>query len=89
MELELWIDALHVGALPPSDTPRLGAALESELQRLIEAQGLPSGWGVTGVELAIDAIQPPTAAGAEALGAHLARAIYGAMVNGQNTQPTE
>lgn len=89
MELELWIDALHVGNLPPSDTPRLGAALESELQRLIEARGLPSGWGVTGVELAIDAIQPSSAPNAEAMGVQLAQAIYAAVVNGQDTQRYE
>ena len=77
--IELRIEELVLHGFAPGDRHRVGAAVERELARLLAERGLPPGL-VRGADLSrLDggsfAVAP--GAGAEAIGARVARAVYG------------
>lgn len=79
MEIEIRIDSLYLGNMPPVDYQHVGAAMQRELERLIGERGAPVQRSGGSAEIAVDAIQLPPHLGAEGLGIHLAQSIYAAV----------
>jgi hypothetical protein len=81
MNIDLHIEKLVLYGVAPGDRGRVGAAVERELARLIEEQGVPPGLTHGGGAARIDAGSLTIAPGmaADALGAAIAQAVYGGM----------
>jgi hypothetical protein len=81
MNIELHIERLVLHGIAPGERYRVGAAVERELARLIEERGVPDqltrGGDVARLDGGSFAIEPGMAA--DALGAAIARAVYGGM----------
>jgi hypothetical protein len=79
--VELRIDELRLHGFPVSDRYRIAEAVERELTRLMETEGLPSGMAEGMALDRIDAgsIQLSGAAKPADIGARIARAIYGGL----------
>lgn len=76
--IEIEIDSLVLNGFRASDRYRIGAAFESELNRLIREEGLPAG-GPGGLDLSrLDAgsVQIPAGTPTAKIGFNLARSIY-------------
>ncbi len=79
--IELRIEELVLHGFAPGDRHRIGEAVERELARLLVERGLPTGLA-RGADLSRHdggsfAVAP--GAGAEAIGARVARAVYGGL----------
>ncbi len=74
----LWIqiDHLELRGVGRVDEQHVVAALQSELKRLIAANGAPRGWGHGQVLERVQAAARPSTLTAKSLGAQLARTIY-------------
>jgi hypothetical protein len=84
--IELHIDELILHGFAPIDRAPIAAAIERELGRLLAERGAPPGWA-QGADLArLDggSFDVAPGAGADAVGAQVARAIY----NGMGAQRT-
>jgi hypothetical protein len=81
--LELALDHLQLPDLPPGQRMRLVEAIEQELGRLWAEQGVPA--GVTGERFSLEGAQIEVPAGTppQAIGVHVARAIYSGMAGTQ------
>ncbi len=81
MNVELHIERLILHGVAPGERYRVGAAVERELARLIEESGLPDQLTQGGARARLDAgsfaIDPGMPA--DALGAAIARAVYGGL----------
>jgi hypothetical protein len=76
--VEVHIDRLVLDGVPNADGRAIGGALERELARLLHEEGLPTLPGVRSSD-AVDAgvVEPGHEASAAAIGARLARGVYG------------
>lgn len=81
--LELAIDHLLLPDLPPSQRTRVVEVIEQELGRLWAEQGVPA--GVTGDRFTLDGaqIELPSGTPPQAMGVHVARAIYNGLAGTQ------
>jgi hypothetical protein len=81
MNIDLHIEKLVLDGVAPSDRGRVGAAVERELARLLQEQGVPSGLTHGGGAARIDAgsfsMMPNQSP--ESLGVAIAQAVYGGM----------
>jgi hypothetical protein len=77
--IELHIERLVLHNLPALDRGALGAAVERELVRLLAEGGLPGplAQGGARAQLSGGEFELAPGAGAEAIGAQVARAVYG------------
>lgn len=77
--LDLHIDELIIDGLPHVNGDQLGAIVRQELARLFTEQGIPPGLRQSGQMAALDggAISVPPNAPVEAVGAQIARSLYG------------
>lgn len=77
--LELAIDHLLLPDLPPSQRTRVVEVIEQELGRLWSEQGVPA--GITGEHFFLDGaqIEVPVGTPPQAIGVHVARALYNGM----------
>ncbi len=80
MHFDISIDTLELNSFSPVDVERLGAALETELTRLIAQRGLSA--AQSNGEIAIDPVRISAHAGADAIGVQIAQAIYQGSVIG-------
>ncbi|MCC6729957.1 MAG: hypothetical protein IT208_11530 [Chthonomonadales bacterium] len=74
-DVHLAIGRLVLHGVAPADAARLGAAMERELQRLLETRGLPSGLA-RGASLDEGEVCVPAGAGPEEAGRAAAGAVY-------------
>lgn len=81
MKVELHVEELLLHGFSPADRARVGAAVERELARLLAERGLPPGLAQGGEFPDLQGGSFRAAAGAppEAVGAQVARAIYGGL----------
>jgi hypothetical protein len=81
VNLELRVEELVLRGFVPSDRSLIGEAVESELHRLFAERGVSQALREGGAAERLDggAIEPEPALGAQAIGAHVARAVYGAL----------
>jgi len=81
MNVNLRIDELVLHGFPPGDRYRIATALEAELARLIEAQGIPTGLANGGSVPMLDAGSFAVAPGArpQQIGAQIAQALFGGL----------
>lgn len=79
--VRLTIDELNLHGFPVSDRYRIGEAVERELARLMETEGVPPGIAAGAALDRIDAgaIQLAGASKPAEVGARIARAIYGGL----------
>lgn len=79
--VELHIDELVLNGFAPADRYRIGAAVQSELTRLITELGVPSAIAHEGEMAQLDGgtLQIEPGSRAEMIGVHLAQAIYGGL----------
>jgi hypothetical protein len=79
--LALHIDELVLDGFPPLDRGRLAIAVERALARLLAEQGVPAGLAESGTADRLDAgsFEVPAGRDAEAVGAGIARAVYGGL----------
>ena len=79
--IELNIEELVLHGFSPGDRYRIGEAVEQELSRMLADKGVPEslerGWEVAGVDGG--AIEVTQGSRAEAIGAQVARAVYGGL----------
>ena len=77
--LELHIGELVLQGFPGMDPELLGAAVRTELTRLLAGEGLPPGWGRAVAMDAVDGGEFIAEPGMDVqrLGARIARAVYG------------
>ena len=77
--IEVVIEELVLHGFAPGDHAALGAALESELARLLTAEGLPPTWAANPPTLRLPTGPFPAAngsSGAAATGTQIAQTIY-------------
>lgn len=81
--VELHIDELVLRGLPSWQRDRIAAAVEAELQRLLDEGGLPTmlAAGGTVPEVAVDDLQLAASAKTEVVGAQIAGSIYSSLAN--------
>ena len=81
MNVELHIEALVLHGFSPGDRHRIGAALSSELARLLAEQGPPSALarGFDAPRLDGGSFQMAPDAKPRAVGGQVAQAVYGGM----------
>jgi hypothetical protein len=79
--VELHVESLVLAGFRPEDRHRIGAALQGELARLLAERGVPPGLdgGVDAAVLRAAAVDLPRDAHPAAVGARLARSVYGAL----------
>jgi hypothetical protein len=79
--IELNIEELVLHGLSPGDRHRIGEAVEQELTRLLADRGVPQSLERGGEIASVDggAIEVATGSRAEAIGAQVARAVYGGL----------
>ncbi len=79
--VELRIDELVLHGFAPGDRHRIGAAVERELSRLFADKGTPPSLARGGSIERLDggAFEAKPGSGAEAIGARVARAVYGGL----------
>jgi len=79
--IELNIDELVLHGFAPGDRYRIGEAVEQELTRLLADRGVPQSLERGGEIANMDggAIEVTTGSRAEAIGAQVARAVYGGL----------
>ena len=77
-EVSLHVEALRLHGFPPAHRARIGAAFERELSALLGAE-LPAALGAARHVRALPRVEfrAPGHAGPEAVGAAVARAVYG------------
>jgi hypothetical protein len=77
--VELQIDELILHGLPSWQRDRIAAAVEAELQRLLDEGGLPPplAGGGTLPQVQVDGLQLEAGAQSGAVGAQIAGSIYG------------
>ncbi len=80
--IELHIDELVLRGLPYAQRRRIVAAIEVELTRLLGEQGLPETWAQGGTlpQIKIDTMHMADGAKPQAIGAQIARQVYGNLV---------
>jgi hypothetical protein len=81
MNLELQIEDLVLDGFPAADKDRIGRALQAELERLFAEEGVPPSLG-SGGDVALPdngSLKVAPNASPEAVGAQVARALYGGM----------
>ena len=80
-EVEVRIDSLVLTGFRPEDRHRIGSALQAELARLLVEHGVPPGLegGLDTGVLRASALDLPFDAHPSAVGARLARSLYGAL----------
>ena len=78
MNLEVHIEELVLHGFAPSDRYRIGEAVERELGRMFSEQGLPPSLGKGGEVARLDggAFEMGRDSKAEAIGIHMAQAVY-------------
>lgn len=78
--IELRIDELALEGFDRVDPARLGAAVRAELARLLAEGGVPAAWRRGGGRERLDGgdVRVGPDARPEVLGAHVARAVFGA-----------
>jgi hypothetical protein len=81
MKIDLHIEELVLEGFRPSDRHRIGAAVESELARLLGERGLPPGLaqGADLPRLDGGSFEAKPGARPEAVGRQVAGAVYGGM----------
>ena len=81
MNLELQIEDLVLDGFPAADKDRIGRALQAELERLFAEEGVPPSVEAGGSVATIDggSFKVAPNASPEAVGAQVARAMYGGM----------
>ncbi len=81
-DIELHIDELVLRGLPYTQRRRIVAAIEFELTRLLGEQGMPDTWAQGGTlpQIKIDAMRMADGAKPQAIGAQIARQVYGSLV---------
>ena len=79
--VELHIDELVLHGFAPGDSYRIGAAVERELSRLFAERGTPPSLARGGSTNRLDggAFEAKPDSRAEAIGARVARAVYGGL----------
>jgi len=79
--IELEIEELVLRGFAPGDRLRIGAAVERELGRLLSAGSLPAALSASGERPVMNggSFELRSNAGPEAVGAQVARAIYGGL----------
>ena len=79
--VELRIEELVLHGFEPADHHRIGEAVESELARLFVEEGVPTSLAREGGTDRVDGgtIEAQPGSGAEAIGALVARAVYGGL----------
>jgi hypothetical protein len=84
MTIVLTIDRLVIDGLPATaaDGARIGAAIESELTRLLTVDGLPKAAGGAVPDLPPSRIEWPREIGAADAGARIAQAVHGTIAGG-------
>jgi hypothetical protein len=77
--IELHIEELVLDGFAPGDRQRIGAAVQHELARLLAERGAPPGWeqGGAGARMGAGTMRLTAGAKPEAIGAQVARAVYG------------
>jgi hypothetical protein len=81
MNVNLHIDELVLHGFPPGDRYRIAAAVEAELARLIEGQGIPNGLASGGTVPVLDAGSFSAEPGArpQQIGVQIAQALFGGL----------
>jgi hypothetical protein len=79
--VELRIEELVLRGFESADHHRIGEAVERELARLFVEEGVPPSLAREGGIDRVDggAFEAQPGSGAEAIGAHVARAVYGGL----------
>jgi len=79
VNVELHIEELLLHGFPPAQRAQIAAAVQRELARLIAEAGAPAAWASGAQVNRVDGGSIAAAPGAapEAVGAQVARAIYG------------
>ena len=79
--VELHVESLVLTGFRPEHRHRIGAALQGELARLLEERGVPDRLetGLDAALLRAAAVDLPPDAAPAAIGARLARSVYGAL----------
>jgi len=75
MAIELEIDHLSVAGVSPHAREELAQAIEQELDRLVQARGLPFGMDVGSIDIGNAALQVAPQATVAATGVRIARHI--------------
>lgn len=80
-EVELHVEELVLEGFASGDGARIGAAVQRELARLLSAQAVPAALSQAHEVDVVHAGQfgVPTGAASEAIGARIARAVYGGL----------
>ncbi|MDX1546710.1 MAG: hypothetical protein R3247_06970 [Rhodothermales bacterium] len=83
-QIDLRIDELVLDGLDGVNASHVGAVVQRELARLLTAHGVPPAWRQDGGAPRVDAGSITLAPGApaDAVGAQVARAVYGSMTGG-------
>jgi hypothetical protein len=81
VKIDLHIEELVLEGFRPTDRHRIGAAVESELARLLAERGLPPGLaqGADLPRLDVGSFTAKPGARPEAMGAQVAGAVYGGL----------
>jgi hypothetical protein len=77
--LRLNLDRLVVHGMAPAHAKALGPLVQQELQKLVASDGVPHRLARGGRVPPLAGVQAPPGAGPQAVAAHVARAVYGAM----------
>lgn len=79
--VDLHVDSLVLTGFRPEDRHRIGAALQTELARLLGERGVPPGLagGLDAAVLRAAAVDVPRDTPPAVIGARLARSIFGAL----------
>jgi hypothetical protein len=82
LPVSLHIETLVLDGFAPGDRYRIGAVVQQELERLVSTQGLPPLLAREGEIARLDGgeFQVAPSAKADAIGAQIARAVYGGLV---------
>jgi hypothetical protein len=75
----LRIDELVLHGFAPGDRQRIAAAVQREMTRLVAAGGVPQAWTASPPALRGQPLAAPHGAGPHAIGAAIARSVYGGL----------
>lgn len=87
--VELHIEELILHDLPYDQRHRVAAAVERELGRMLQEQGIPAGWQEGMPPLNSGPVQVNPRQSAESIGQQVAQSVYGQMGNAAQDAATD